>query len=177
MSEQQATVRRAEEKDLPRIAAINAGVFLGDRDLPDGALQWATCWFKSFPLYQYFVIEIDGEVAGYAGWQTHGGFHRAEPAVELEQIGIDPRFQGQKLGPKLTEASLREVIAWTQETNTRIESHVTLVVWAYTLNFNAMGIYAKTFTDGVQGFRVKYGNRGESMLRVRIPIVRKVRDV
>lgn len=168
-------VRRAEENDLPRMAKINARVFLGDRDHPSGALEWMTCSFRAFPQYQYFVIETDGMVAGYAGWQMHGGFHRAEPAVELDQIGIDPDFQGKRLGPKLTEESTRDVIAWMQGVNTRIESHITLIVWANGLNFNALSIYAEVFTEGLRGFRMQFGDRGEVMLRVRIPMVRKVR--
>jgi GNAT superfamily N-acetyltransferase len=176
MAEEKIVIRRAEEKDLPRIAAVNSGVFLGDRDLPSGALDWATCWFKAFPLYQYFVVEVDGVVAGYAGWQMHGGFHRAEPAVELDQIGVDPKFQGRGLGPELTARSMREIIAWVQASNTRIESHITFLVWAYALNFNAVSVYAKTFTDGVRGCRIQFGDRAENMLRVRVPIVRPVRN-
>ncbi len=95
------TVRRATEHDLGAIASINAAVFLGDRDRLTSALEWATCWYRAFPLYQYFIVEIDGVLAGYAGWQMHGGFHRAEPAIELDQIGLDRSQQGKGLAPYL----------------------------------------------------------------------------
>lgn len=172
----QITTRRAEEKDLPHIAAINSSVFLGDRDREDGAREWAACWFRAFPLYQYFVVEVDGAFAGYAGWQIHGGFHRAEPSIELDQIGIDRAYQGRGLAPRLTQDCMHELVEWAKRTNDRIESHITFVVWAYALNFNAISVYAKYFTDGVSGFRIQFGDRGESMLRIRLPIVRPVRD-
>ena len=169
-------VRRGTEADLQRIASISTAVFLGDRDQLEGALEWARCWYQAFPLYQYFVVELDGELAGYAGWQVHGGFHRAEPVIELDQIGIDKRYQGHKLAPHLMRECMRELVEWMQQKNDRIESHITFTVWGYTFNFNAMSVYAKQFGDGVCGFRTQFGSRAESMLRLRMPLIRPVRD-
>lgn len=172
----QFNVRRATESDLVAIATINSTVFLGDRDKLDAALEWATCWHRAFPLYQYFVVEVDNVMAGYAGWQVHGGFHRAEPVIELDQIGIERNFQGKGLAPHLIRECMRELMEWTQEKNDCIESHVTFVVWGYTFNFNAMSSYAKQFGDGVCGFRTQFGSRAESMLRLRMPVIRPVRE-
>lgn len=172
---EQIIIRRAEETDLPQIAEINSMVFLGDRDHPESAKEWVSCWYQAFPLYQYFIIETDGVSAGYAGWQIHGGFHRAEPVVELDQIGISPKYQGKHLAPQLIRGCMRELCGWAKEKNDRIESHVSFVAWGYSLNFNAISAYAKEFTDGMCGFRTQFGNRAESMFRVRIPIVRPVR--
>ncbi len=169
-------IRRAEEDDLKTIAAINSTVFIGDRDKEESAGEWVKCWYKAFPLYQYFVILVDDVVAGYAGWQVHGGFRRAEPAIELDQIGIDPAFQKKGLAPLLMRKCIHELTTWIQNKNDRIESHVTFVVWVYTFNFNAMNVYAQQFGDGVLGFRTQFGNRAESMLRLRMPIIRPVRD-
>ncbi|KND50424.1 MAG: Acetyltransferase [Parcubacteria bacterium C7867-007] len=168
-------IRRAEERDLEAIGLINGSVFLGDRDQFDGAQRWATCWFNAFPLYQYFVVEEDDVVVGYAGWQLHGGFHRAEPVIELDQIGILPAHQGKGLAPRLIQECMQALLTWTKESNDRIESHLTFVVWAYALNFNAVNVYAKYFTDGVSGLRTQFGARAENMLRIRIPIVRPIR--
>ncbi len=168
-------VRRATETDLKVIATINTTVFLGDRDQFSGAIEWVTCWFKAFPLYQYFVIELGGVAVGYAGWQVHGGFHRAEPVIELDQIGIDRAYQGKGLASLLMRECMYELVNWLQQKNDRIESHATFVVWGYTFNFNAMNIYAKQFGDGICGFRTQFGSRAESMLRLRVPIVRPVR--
>ncbi len=174
--DEHTVVRRAVEADLQKIGVINTSVFLGDRDRLDSATEWARCWFGAFPLYQYFVVEVDGCLAGYAGWQVHGGFHRAEPVIELDQIGIDKTYQGYKLGPHLMRECMRELVEWMQQKDDRIESHVTFIVWGYTFNFNAMSIYAKQFGDGVCGFRTQFGSRAESMLRLRMPIIRPVRD-
>lgn len=85
-------IRRAEKKDLPAMANINANVFAGDRDNPESAEKWMHCFFKAFPLYQYFVIEVHGVIAGYIGWQFHGGFLRSSPVIELEQVGISRKY-------------------------------------------------------------------------------------
>ncbi len=169
-------IRRAVEADLDAIASINTAVFLGDRDRLESALEWVTCWFRAFPLYQYFVVEVDGTLAGYAGWQVHGGFRRAEPAIELDQIGIDRAHQGKGLAPHFMRECMRELVSWMQKKDDRIESHVTFVVWGYVFNFNAMNVYAKQFGDGVCGFRTQFGSRAENMLRLRMPITRPVRD-
>lgn len=169
-------IRRATEADLERIASINMAVFLGDRDQPESALEWATCLFRSFPIYQYFVVEEGGVVAGYAGWQIHGGFHRAEPVIELDQIGVAREHEGKGLGTALVEECTKELVSWMQKKNKRIESCITFVVWGYTLNFNAMNVYAKQFGDGVRGFRIQFGDRAESMFRRRYPLIMPVRD-
>lgn len=169
-------IRRATKKDIPHIARINAEVFLGDRDRPESAQTWVACWFNAFPLYQYFVAEIDGIVVGYAGWQAHGGFHRAEPIFELDQLGFLKSEQGKGIGPDLLRTNMRTLVDWAKETNDRIESHVTFVVWAYALNFNAISAYAREFGDGIHGFRLQFGDRAENMLRCRYPVIRPVRN-
>ena len=172
----QTTVRRATENDLEAIASINTAVFLGDRDRLESALEWVTCWYRAFPLYHYFVAEIDGALVGYAGWQVHGGFHRAEPAIELDQIGVDRTQQGKGIAPYLMHECMRELSEWMQKKNNRIESHITFVVWGYTFNFNALSVYAKQFGDGVCGFRTQFGGRAESMLRLRMPVINPIRE-
>lgn len=173
---EEIVLRPAQERDLPAIASINALVFLGDRDQPDAALEWASCWFRAFPLCQYFVIEVDGAIAGYAGWQIHGGFHRSEPVIELDQVGVNPKYQGRRLATRLMRECMYQLVDWIKQKNDRIESHVTFVVWGYSLNFNAISVYAKEFGDGICGFRTQFGSRAESMFRIRIPIVRQIRE-
>ena len=170
------SVRRAKGSDLSCIARVNAAVFLGHKSEEESAQEWAKCLFRAFPLYQYFVATgAGGGVAGYIGWQIHGGFLRAEPVVELEQIGVDPAYQGKGCGSALLKESMKEVISWVRARNNRIESHITFIVWVYALNFNALSVYAKDFTDGVTGMRVQYGSRAENMLRMRVPIVMPIR--
>ncbi len=168
-------LRCAEERDHFSIACINSTVFLGDRDREEGSQEWVASMAKAHPVYHYFVAEIEGVIAGYAGWQMHGGFHRAEPVIELDQIGIDPTHQGKQLAPQLTRFGMRELADWLKKKNDRIESHISFIVWAYALNFNAISVYAKDFTDGVCGMRTQFGNRAEVMLRVRVPVIMPVR--
>lgn len=169
-------IRRAEKKDLPTLAEINASVFTGDRENPESARKWMCCFFNAFPLYQYFVVEVGGTIAGYIGWQFHGGFLRSAPVIELEQIGISRKYQGQKLGPKLVDESMREVARWCRTNNNRIESHIYLIVWGYAHNFHAMKIYFEKFTDGVMGMRRQHGNRAELMLRLQMPALLSIRE-
>jgi len=175
MAEVSVTVRRTEKKDLPEIAKINANVFAGDRDNPESAEKWMRCLFNSFPLYQYFVIEVSDTIAGYIGWQFHGGFLRPAPVIELEQIGISKGHQGQGLGPILVEKSIKEVVKWCRENNNRIESHIYLVVWSYAHNFNAMKVYFEQFNEGMMGMRRQHGDRAEIMLRLKIPALLPIR--
>ena len=175
MTQVPAIVRRIEDKDLSAMAEINAGVFAGDRDNPESAEKWMRCLFNAFPLYQYFVVEIDNTIAGYIGWQFHGGFLRPAPVIELEQIGINRDYQGQGLGPMIIEKSMKEVARWCRENNNRIESHIYLVVWGYAHNFNAMKVYFEQFNEGVMGMRRQHGDRAEIMLRLKIPALLPIR--
>lgn len=169
-------VRRAEEKDLSAMARINADVFAGDRDNPESAERWMRCFFNAYPLYQYFVIEVDGTIAGYIGWQFHGGFLRSSPVIELEQLGISKDYQGQKLGPKLTDESMKEVVRWCRKNNNRIESHIYLIVWGYASNDNAFKVYREKFFEGQLGMRIQHGDRTENMLRLKVPAILPTRE-
>lgn len=160
-----AKVRAAKTEDLSMIAEINAAAFAGNRGDVQVALEWVQCWFCAFPLYQYFIMEVDGKVVGYIGWQIHGGFLRENPVLELEQIAMAREFQGQKLGPKLIQESLEIVVSRIQQCNTRMKNQVIVVVWAYETNTHAFKVYEKDFPDGVMGIRTQYGGNRELMLR------------
>lgn len=170
------TIRRAKSGDIDRIAAINAQVFNGHKDNVHRARQWVEALMRSFPVYHYFVLEFGGEVAGYIGWENKGGFLRPVPVIELEQLGIDPSHQGKGFAGLLCTQSLDQMIRWISENNNRIESHITVVVWCYALNLNALKVYAELFTDGMKGFREQFGDRAESMLALRVPMIRPERS-
>lgn len=164
-------VRRANTNDLEGMVHVNMECFHGDRGSPRSAAEWLSCRSRSFPLYQFFVAEVDGKVAGYVGWEIHGGFRRPEPVVELEQIGFLRDFQSQGLGTTLQEKSMEMVAEWVKQENDRIESHVSFIVWVYAGNLRAQATYFKAFPEGVQGMRIQYGDRTEVMLRSRLPVV------
>ena len=171
-------VRPAVIGDLPRIAELNAQIFLGNRGDLESAIQWVTCLFRSHPRGQYYVAEeSDGKstrIVGYIYWEIHGGFLRAEPAVELEQLAIHPACQGRGLALELIDKSADKLMGWILEINNRIESGVTFFVWAYANNFNAMKVYSKWFGEPT-GFRIQYGERAENMWRRKITMVREAR--
>lgn len=165
-------VKRAERSDLPQIAMINAQAFAGNGGDLRTALRWVECWFRAFPLYQYFIVVVEGRIVGYIGWQIHGGFLRSDPVMELEQVAFLQEYQGKGLGPKLIAESLEMMKAWVCSEGSRDAQDVNLIVWAYDDNRNALTAYEKTlFTDGTRGMRLQYVNRGaELMLRGRIPL-------
>lgn len=168
-------VRRATEADLPMIAQINAQQFNGQKGDLDTALRWVRCRFASHPIYHYCVIEREGCVVGYIGWEVHGGFLRPSPALELEQIAIDKESQKQGLGDVLTRKSMDEMLTWIQAHNNRIESNITVFVWGYSDNFPALSLYAKRFPHA-RGFRMAYGGRAETMFAFEVPWRRSVRE-
>ena len=157
-----------QEGDLAGMAKINEAVFLGHRENVAMAELWLRAFFVASPLYTFYVVELDGVLAGYIGWQWHGGFLRAEPVVELEQLAISAEHQGQGLANRLIEGSFEHVQADVQRLDTRIESSITAVVWVYAHNAPALRVYERWFTDGVVGMRQQYGLRSELQLRRRM---------
>jgi GNAT superfamily N-acetyltransferase len=163
-------IRRAEERDLPTIAAINISAFRGAGEDREQALRWANCLFRSFPLYQFFVAELDGVAVAYIGWEMHGGFRRKQPVIELEQLAVAQEFRGQKIAPALIDESLACVVGWIKSDNPHLTNSIKVIVWAYSDNLRAMEVYQKTFRDGTQGLRVQYDGRAEKMLRHEIAV-------
>jgi len=160
-----AVVRRADEEDLRAMAEINTASFSGNRGDVEKALEWMQCWFRAYPLYQYFSIQVEGKVAGYVGWQIHGGFLREHPILELEQIALKEEFRNQKLGPLLIHKSMGEVLSWMSGHNSRMRDEIVGMVWAYATNTNALKAYEEDFPDGVKGMREQYDGRTEVMFR------------
>lgn len=169
------TIRSAEEKDLERVAEINAKVFLGNRDDSGAALRWVQCSFRAYPKDQFFVACDGPLIVGYIKWSIHGGFRRPAPAIELVELAIDPTHQGRGVGPRLTKDGLKALYDWSCANNRRIESHMSFFVWCYTENLNAMKIYLETFGDPC-GFRIQHGDRAETQFRKRVPLVLPIRD-
>ena len=60
------------------------------------------------PHIQCFVAEEEDAIAGYIFWLERGGLRR-NAVLELDQIGVDPYFQGRGIGKALITESLRQV--------------------------------------------------------------------
>ncbi len=162
------TIRRAVEADIPLMADLNARVFLGHRGNPAVAAEWVACLFRSYPRGQYFVCHVGDKFAGYIFYEIQGGFLRPNPAIELEQLAIEPELKGHGLATLLTEYTLKEMQIWIQQKNTMIEDHIGFHVWGYEFNAPAMAVYRKTF--GIEiGKRTIHGDRGELCHGKRVP--------
>lgn len=172
-------IRRAEQADLPALATLNALAFLGNRGDSHSSRDWVTSWMKAEGIYHYFLLVVyppqqtQGEIAGYISWQLHGGFLRAQPVIELEQLTVADHYKGYNFGAILIEETRREMTNWILGRNNRIESHIAFVVWCYAHNLKGLATYSKTFADGVVGMRTMYGDRTELMYRHRVPMVRE----
>ena len=160
-------VRAASVSDLHGMAVVNEQAFQGNRGDMGAARRWVHCWFRAYPIYQYFVMASAGKVVGYIGWQVHGGFCRSDPVVELEQVAFLEEYQGKGLGPRLITESLDMVREWMRSEGNQTAQDLNIIVWAYDSNDNALRAYEKTlFADGTRGMRLQYVNRGaELMLR------------
>ncbi len=106
-------VRPATLDDLPAIVVVAMACFPQDY----GEKKWAEVWHRgglsAYPKTQYFVVERDGKVVGYASWSFIGGFQAG--VVELEQLGVHDDHQGQGIGTALIQQSLPLVQAWLLE--------------------------------------------------------------
>lgn len=110
-------IRAATEKDLRAVAAVHAAAFPRQLD----SLAWIECNFKAYPRTAYFVAEKDGELIGFIEWIQKSGF-RKEAVLELEQLAVQPRFQGQGIGTALIKDSLAQMDRLLKKRNARLKS-------------------------------------------------------
>lgn len=104
-----AVVRFAEAQDLHLIAAIAARSFPGDFTYPgkteahqELATQWVERRMNLADFGHYFVLEIDGRIAGYALYLLSGCL---SGVAQLEQIAIDSQYRGAGFGVRFVQES------------------------------------------------------------------------
>ncbi|MBU1036457.1 GNAT family N-acetyltransferase [Patescibacteria group bacterium] len=158
---------KKESKEIITLAQINQEAFHGNKTLAS-AQQWVKSLLSAYPVYHYFVIKVNGEVAGYISWQFHGGFDREQLVVELEQLAVSKKFQGQGLASMLIKRSYGEMLNWIATANLTA-TKIVFTVWFYADNENAKAVYQKFFTDGIQGQRIQYG-KPEVMMSLNVSI-------
>src|ERR1019366_2004749 len=86
-------IRRAQEQDIAAAAVVHQLAFPRQTH----SLEWLGCVFKSFTKSQLFVAETDGKIVGLIFWTEKSGF-RQEAVVELEQVAVQPEYQGRGIG-------------------------------------------------------------------------------
>jgi ribosomal protein S18 acetylase RimI-like enzyme len=94
-------VRKMNDEDIVAVAHVHASAFTRQTF----SKEWIECNFKAFPKTQFFVAELEGDVAGFIYWSEKSGF-RKEAVVELEQIAVHPNCQCKGIGTALIERSL-----------------------------------------------------------------------
>jgi [ribosomal protein S18]-alanine N-acetyltransferase len=124
--------------DAARCAELEKILFPGDD--PWSAQSFRDEISRGLP---YFAARVDGALVGYAGL----GFTASPPQAEAEvhTIGVDPAFQGKKIGRALLDALLAVAD----------EVHATVFLEVRTDNEPAIGLYEKTGFATV-GLRKRY---------------------
>jgi len=94
-------IRLIEKNDLVQTAAVHQQVFTRQTR----SLAWLTCNVNAFPRFLVFVAETQGEIQGYIIWHQKSGF-RSEAVIELDQLAVLQKQQGQGIGSQLISDSL-----------------------------------------------------------------------
>ena len=110
-------VRAGTETDVPAVAAIHQVAFPRQLD----STAWIECNFKAYPRIVYFVAERDEAVIGFIEWIQKSGF-RKEVVLELEQLAVQPCFQGQGIGTALITESIAQMARLLKNRNARIKN-------------------------------------------------------
>lgn len=97
-------VNLAEERDIAQIAEIHSMAFPRQKD----SLTWVKSTLSAYPRYMCYVVRKREEVCGYIFWAQKSGFREAV-VLELDQVAVSQKFQGQGYGKSLITQSLAQV--------------------------------------------------------------------
>jgi ribosomal protein S18 acetylase RimI-like enzyme len=150
MAHSNISVRRMLEADIPAVSKLHETVFPRQTYSTD----WVECTYKSFPMSQCFVGEINEQIIGFVFWTEKSGF-RKEAFVELVQGGVDPAHQGTGICTALVEKSMRMVAEKIAErgavlknviVNTRADNHFALNICKKVLKAEQVAVVPGLFT-------------------------------
>lgn len=113
-------IRKIKVEDLEDASKVHLQAFSRQRL----SLEWLTCNFNAFPRFMMYVAILEGELVGFIIWSQKSGF-RQEAIMDLEQIGVLPNMQGNGIGGKLINESLKLVRIQLNEQGS-ILKHVTV---------------------------------------------------
>ena len=101
---------------------------------------WISCNFSAFPRIMLFIARDEkGHVVGYIQWIQKSGF-RKESVIELEQIAVLKKHQGNGIGTKLVKESLSFIKDYLNDSNSILKS---VLVTTRTDNAAAQALYKK----------------------------------
>lgn len=143
-------IRRMDEADIPSAGHIHRIAF------PRQTLsnEWIECAYRSFPMSQCFVAELDGRIVSFVIWTEKSGF-RQEAFVELVQGAVDPSVRGNGICTKLVLESLHMVADKIAErgatlkniiVNTRADNEYALRICKNVLGAQQVAVVSGIFT-------------------------------
>lgn len=97
-------IREMNEADIDQTARVHQEAFIRQKSSRD----WILCNLNACPKTLCYVALHAGSVIGYIFWTQKSGF-RDQVVLELEQIAVDPEYQGKGVGAELISASLPRV--------------------------------------------------------------------
>lgn len=110
-----SSIRAMTHKDVPRVAEIHSRCFQRQAYSQD----WIECNFKAFPRTFCFVAVSKGQTTGYIIWMQKSGF-RKNVILELDQIGVDPKYQNAGVATRLIQESFAKVEIYLSERQARV---------------------------------------------------------
>lgn len=112
----QVIIRKMIDEDIEQVALVHQRAFPRQHD----NRTWIECNYRAYPRMRYFVAETEGQIVGLIHWTEKSGF-RPEAVLELEQLAVDPDFQGQGVGKQLILRSLPQVNRCIRERGARLK--------------------------------------------------------
>lgn len=134
-------VRAMRSEDLSQAAEVHRHAFARQTL----SYEWLECTWRAFPRTCCYVATIEEVVRGYIVWVQKSGF-RADVIAELEQIAVDPSFQGQGIGTSLITLSLQKVRNQLSERGAQLK-HIMVTTRA---DNHAQALYKKTLEAEVE---------------------------
>ncbi len=129
-------IKSMTKNDIVSVARIHSEAFIRQC----ASTKWVRCNFNAFPrIMMYVATDEKKQVVGYIQWVQKSGF-RKESVIELEQIAVLQKFQGNKIGSELIKRSLEFVREYLARQSSTLKA---VIVTTRADNF-ARNLYEKT---------------------------------
>lgn len=136
-------IQTAKENDWQLIQKLNNQVFINDQAHDDDLdMNWpfskkGVTYYKDLAIGKYgkcFIACLDKEPVGYVALAIKDFGYRKSKYVEIENIGVDPKYRSQGIGMQLIDTTVK----WAKQQNA-----TKLFVSAYWNNKGAINFYKK----------------------------------